>query len=255
MQLVQRKKQAAGTTHAEAQAASEACSVGIKAEYAKYVAKEKERLQKEARGSKGWWSRVRRLLQQSLKQCSIPALKKPAGEWCIDAKSKADHLADTFKSKFKLSQNVTNYYTDLEPLPYRGQTAIAEITEDRAEKVLLNLRSDSATGPDQLPTRIIKECAKELANPFCMFAKLILIEARWPELWTIHSIVPLYKKSSVYSAMNYRGVHLTAQLSKAMERFLGALFMPFLLKTIAFGPNQLPTHQSVGQGMLWRIWY
>ena len=55
VQLVQRKKQAAGTTHAEAQAASEACSVGIKAEYAKYVAKEKERLQKEARGSKGWW--------------------------------------------------------------------------------------------------------------------------------------------------------------------------------------------------------
>ena len=165
-------------------------------------------------------------------------MKKPAGEWCIDAKSKADHLADTFKSKFKLSQNVTNCYTGMEPLPYRGQTAIAEIIEDRAEKVLLNLRSDSATGPDQLPTRIIKECAKELAKPFCMLAKLILIEARWPELWTIHSIVPLYKESSVYSAMNYRGVHLTAQLSKAMVRFLGALFMSFLLKTIAFGSNQ-----------------
>ena len=31
---------------------------------------------------------------------------------------------------------------------------------------------------------------------------------------------------------------MTAHLSKAMERLLGALFMPFLLKSVAYGPNQ-----------------
>ena len=42
----------------------------------------------------------------------------------------------------------------------------------------------------------------------------------------------------MYAAGNYRGVHLTAQFSKAMETLLGRLFTPFLLKSVVFGPNQ-----------------
>ena len=105
-------------------------------------------------------------------------------------------IADTLKSKFKLSSRGTNHYSEVESSPYRAQVEIAAVTEDRAEKVLLDLRSDSATGPDQLPSRIIKECAKQLAKPFCMLAKLILVEGRWSELWTIHFIVPLHKKTA-----------------------------------------------------------
>ena len=33
-----------------------------------------------------------------------------------------------------------------------------------------------------------------------------------------HWVVPLHKKDTVYVASNYRGVPLTSQLSKAMER-------------------------------------
>jgi hypothetical protein len=50
--------------------------------------------------------------------------------------------------------------------------------------------------------------------------------------------MPLFKRKSVYAATNYRGVHLTSQLSKAMERLLRLTFMPFMLDTVAFGPNQ-----------------
>ena len=65
-----------------------------------------------------------------------------------------------------------------------------------------------------------------------------MAEGRWPEPWMLHWIVPLYKRKSVYDAGNYRGVHLTAQISKAMERQLRMLFMPFVLRNDAFGPNQ-----------------
>jgi hypothetical protein len=115
---------------------------------------------------------------------------------------------------------------------------MAEVTTERALKVLEELSNDSATGPDNLPTRILKECAKQLAAPFCMLAKIVLQERRWPDAFLVHNIVPLHKKNSVYHPTNYRGVHLTAQLSKAMERLLQTLFMPFLLRSEAFGPNQ-----------------
>ena len=102
----------------------------------------------------------------------------------------------------------------------------------------MGLKNDSATGPDELPTRILTECAKQLAEPFCMLAKLILAQGRWPELWMEHWIVPLHKRNSVFKGANYRGVHLTAQASKTMERILLSLFMPYVVKHGSFGPNQ-----------------
>ena len=66
----------------------------------------------------------------------------------------------------------------------------------------------------------------------------ILDTGAWPESWIVHWIVPLYKRKSVFDPVNYRGIHLTCQLSKVVERVLKLLFMPFLTSTVAFGPNQ-----------------
>jgi hypothetical protein len=236
IELVMQKNAAAGTERAEE--LSKACSVGTKEEYAKYVEKEKTRLRSESRASKGWWARTRRLLRQQGKTCSIPALRKRNGEWCRDAKTKADHLAETFKNKYKLDEAVENHYTRIEVPAHRRQEAIADVKEDVAERILESLRGDSATGPDLLPARMLKELASCLAKPLCKLARRIIAEGRWPEIWITHWIVPLHKRNNVFAADNYRGVHLTPQLSKAMERLLRTLFMPFLLKNNAFGPNQ-----------------
>ena len=54
----------------------------------------------------------------------------------------------------------------------------------------------------------------------------------------MHWLFPLHKKRAKSKPDNYRGIHLTAQLSKVSERVLGRLFLPFLEETCAFGPNQ-----------------
>ena len=113
-----------------------------------------------------------------------------------------------------------------------------EITEDIVEKTLSELRCDSATGPDAIPTKIMKECAKQLARPLFILANRILDTGRWPDIWMVHWIVPLHKKNNVYTASNYRGVHLTAQASKVMERVVRKIFQPFLLNNTTFGSNQ-----------------
>ena len=51
-------------------------------------------------------------------------------------------------------------------------------------------------------------------------------------------MAPLHKKKSVFQPGNYRGVHLTAQLSKVVERMLQILYQPHLTQTLAFGPRQ-----------------
>jgi hypothetical protein len=67
---------------------------------------------------------------------------------------------------------------------------------------------------------------------------LIIATGTWPEVWLQHWVAPLFKKKNVFDPDNYRGIHLTAQLSKVVERLLKALLMPFITSTIAFGPNQ-----------------
>ena len=88
-------------------------------------------------------------------------------------------------------------YTQMGRSMYREHKAVVEPTEQSAERALKDLRQDSATGPDGVPTKILKECAKELSRLFCVLAKKILAEGRWPEKWTTHWVVPLQKKKTM----------------------------------------------------------
>ena len=90
-------------------------------------------------------------------------------------------------------------------------------------KILQDINADKSTGPDSLPGRILKECAEELAAPITLLAKRLLVLGEWPDCWRRHWISPLYKKRATSQAKNYRGVHLTAVLSKTVERIISAI--------------------------------
>ena len=74
----------------------------------------------------------------------------------------------------------------------------------------------------------------------------MLDEKRWPQCWRFHNIIPLFKRKARSDPKNYRGVHLTSQLSKVAERTIGKLFLPQLLRDGCFGENQFA--YSAGRG-------
>ena len=79
--------------------------------------------------------------------------------------------------------------------------------------------------------------ADEIAVPFTILCRRIFFEGCWPEIWKTHHIVPLYKRSAVYAAGNYRGVHLTSILSKVAQRVIAAPLVRYL-QINAFDVNQ-----------------
>jgi hypothetical protein len=187
--------------------------------------------------SKTWWSKVRRLMDMKRRVMNIPALKDETG-WVLLPEGKANCFADVFEKKNIMIEAEGNEYIEVigghaanspfSVLPSIGAT----------EKALNDLDEDSALGPDKLPTRILKRCAKALAPVLHMLILAILTHGEWPSLWMIHWVVPLYKRKSVYNPCNYRGIHLTSQLSKVAERVLASLFVPQLISIGAFGYNQ-----------------
>ncbi len=66
----------------------------------------------------------------------------------------------------------------------------------------------------------------------------ILRTGRWPELYTLHWVACLHKKKCVSDPKNYRGVHMTAQLAKVLERLIGLIFLPVLSCEKSIGENQ-----------------
>ena len=231
-------KRDAEDTSLERQRAKE-CSRVVLCEHQKWADKVKEELRNIPRGSKAWWAREKQLQQQKQKCCSIPALKSSDGKWIRDSQGKADLLAKTLSSKYLLPEHSENEYTKLKPRQLEWiQNRSGLLTHEAAQDIMSNLHEDSATGPDAVPTRIIKRCSAALARPVYMLGMAILAAGHWPALYTQHWIVCLFKKKSVFDASNYRGVHMTAQFAKVLERFVGLVFLPTLACEISVGPNQ-----------------
>ena len=105
-----------------------------------------------------------------------------------------------------------------------------------AKKFLSTIKEDKATGPDEVPARILRQCAVSLSRPVTLVARLILNSGSWP--WRVHWLSPIFKKSTVSDPGNYRGVHLTSHIGKTVERSIGTTVLPFLEKTNAFGTRQ-----------------
>ena len=140
-----------------------------------------------------WWATARCLLQQKARISSIPALKV-GKKWVLDTGEKADAFVDTFTAKNKMIDKEDNQFTEL----FDQRDALQVIGAPDMEavlKVLSALDEDSATGPDLLPSRILKFGAGQLARPIHQLVLVILRDGKWPKSWMVHWICPLHKKN------------------------------------------------------------
>ena len=187
------------------------------------------------RGSKRWWRINKLLMKQTKPTTQIPPLKRSDGSWATSASEKADLLADTFAKKCELPPGGEEIQRGEPNAEMHGFIALRRRW---AYAELKNLDPDKATGPDLLPSMILKKCAEELSIPIVLISRKCLKDAAWPNAWRRHWVCPLHKKKSQADPSNYRGIHLTAVASKVVERVLGRVLVRFLDNSDAFGDTQ-----------------
>ena len=89
---------------------------------------------------------------------------------------------------------------------------------DEVLSVLKCLDVNKATGPDNIPGRILKESVDVIAPSLCeLFNKSIRLGVV-PEEWKCVKIVPVFQKDNKDHAENYRPISLLSLVSKVMER-------------------------------------
>jgi len=86
--------------------------------------------------------------------------------------------------------------------------------------VLLSLNPNKSKGFDNLPNRLLKNCAQSLATPFSLLFNFILATSHFPTAWNIASVITLHKSGSLHDVKNYRPISILPSLSKVFEKLI-----------------------------------
>ncbi len=236
-ELIRRKRAAQGT--ADFQRLRDECSTALLSAYNDFLQKTRDKLRKLKKSSREWWRLSRTLMSRNTSAEVIPPLRASDGSWARTPGAKASLLAQTFAAKCAMEPCECNEFSDMpSPDGVRMNNDFVPIRRRYSHKVLKGLKENSGTGPDRLAARVLRRCRAELEMPVTLLARIIFNNARWPEPWRLHWIHPLFKKKSRADPTNYRGIHLTPQISKVIERVIGCTFLPWLNQHRKFGPHQ-----------------
>ena len=132
----------------------------------------------------------------------VAPLKAKTGITHSDSATKANILNDQFSSVFNKGEDPSTI-PDMGPSPHPTVDNIT-VTENGVHKLLAGLEPHKASGPDQLPARLLKELASELAPIYTLLFQASLDQGIIPDEWKSANVVPIYKKGDRSKPENYR---------------------------------------------------
>ena len=109
---------------------------------------------------------------------------------------------------------------------------------NEVSRPLRNLNTHKSPWPDHLSPRVLKECAIEIASPFCSFLNRSFSAGELPYAWKIANIVPVHKKGRKDYRENYRQISLTSVACKVSEKIVKDRVVNFWQDLNVFNPNQ-----------------
>ena len=107
------------------------------------------------------------------------------------------------------------------------------------KKVITNLDSSKASGPDCIPVVVLKNCEPELSYILAKLFNKCLKESCFPDCWKVSSVVPVFKNVGERStAKNYRPVSHLSVVSKVFEKLVNNRIINHLEKCGLFSDFQ-----------------
>ena len=144
----------------------------------------------------------------------IADLRKTGGVIASSSKKKADVLNEFFSSVFIKDKSSIH---DFKKTSYNKPRLDLIITPEQVLNKVKELNSNKATGPDNIPSRLLKELSDVLCDPILRVMKKSIQEQYIPINWKKAHVVPIFKKGKKTLPGNYRPVSLTSITCKLEE--------------------------------------
>ena len=114
------------------------------------------------------------------------------------------------------------------------------------KKVIMNLDSSKASGPDCISVVVLKNCEPELSYILAKLFSKCLKEFCFPDCWKVSSVVPVFKNVGERStAESYRPVTLLSVVSKVFEKLVNNRIVDHLEKCGLFSDFQYGFRSSL----------
>ena len=183
----------------------------------------------ETGNSKPFWRYVKSQRQDN---CGVSPLKHD-GELHSDSQSKADILNHQFSSVFTTDDVHADTVLEGSSIP---PVANLKICEKGVAKLLCEVDPSKAGGPDELPCRILRELAEDIAPILTDIYTQSLSSRELPSTWKSAYNSPIFKKGAICEAENYRPVSLTCIPCKTLEHIICSHLRSHLDKYGALSP-------------------
>jgi len=95
-------------------------------------------------------------------------------------------------------------------------------------ELLKSLKTHKATGPDDIPSHLLKITAEKSAGALQLIFQASIGQGVVPDDWKKAHIVPVFKKGDEANPANYRPISLTFVYSKIMEHVVHSSIMKHL---------------------------
>ncbi|XP_053398165.1 uncharacterized protein LOC128556626 [Mercenaria mercenaria] len=187
----------------------------------------------ESGNSKPFWNYVK---SKRTDNVGVSGIKKN-GILYQDSKDKANILNEQFKFVFT-KENRNEKLPEMNTKHKYSKISDINIESAGVEKLLKNINTNKACGPDKIANTILKECAQELSPVLSHSFQLSLDTGILPSDWRNANVSPIFKKGDRHAAANYRPVSLTYYnkytvysekvLSSARQSLPRKRFKPFL---------------------------
>ena len=141
------------------------------------------------------------------------------GTMTVNNIEKADTLNNFFSSVFTPVED-TGTIPTLPDRSYMEPLTTIMIETDNVKKILENLKTNKAAGPDGIYPRILKELASELAPILCNIYQRSLRDGIPPKVWKYGHVTPIFKKGKKVLPNNYRPVSLTSIVCRVLEKLV-----------------------------------
>ena len=172
---------------------------------------------------KKFWNTIRPYISSRKKQSfyNERIVLKDNGGVTREQKKVTEVLAEYFSS----SQHPD--FNQLPPKSYQTIRAdqscpftLINTSTGEVKRIKKNLKTNKATGHDQIPARAVKESAEILCQPFSCLMNFLFERGKVPSSWKLGEIVPVHKKDCALTKTNYRPITILPVLSKVFEKLV-----------------------------------
>ena len=179
---------------------------------------------------KDFWSKYRSVTKVFHR---VPATITNGSEYASTDISKATLLNAQFKSTF----------APLSPFPVQPPVepdgpATLDCTSGEIRMTINMTRSNVASGPDGISSRMLKGCSGSICEPLAEIFNCSLSSDKLPQDWKLSAVTPIFKAGDPTEVCNYRPISLLSVTSKLLERIVHNALLDHVLKNGYLSPKQ-----------------